>query len=149
LSDKEFEATAKQGFFRDDWGTPTELAAERKKELIEKMADFVVNREMETMAILSLESIKLLAPMAAQLAIPFLTPYFGILSTADEVTANEIITLFMERDNVEQIMRRIEEKSDVIRKKMKEKRERKKKLKSGQPEGSLLQRLKKKLTFKK
>jgi hypothetical protein len=78
-----------------------------------------------------------------------LTPYFGILSTADEVTANEIITLFMERDNVEQIMKKIEEKSEVIKKKMKEKREKKKKLKSSQPEGSFLQRLKKKLTFKK
>lgn len=149
MSEKEIEAISKQGFFRDDWSVPNELDPKRKEELIEKISNFVVNREMETMAILGLESIKLLAPMGAQLAIPFLTPYFGILSTADEVTANEMITLFMERDNVEQVIKKIEEKSEVIRKKMKEKKEKKKKLKSDQPEGSFLQRLKKKLTTKK
>ena len=148
MSDKEFEASAKQGFFRDDWSTPTELDPERKKELIDKIANFVVNREMETMAILSLESIKLVSPIAAQLAIPFLTPYLGILSTSDEVVGNEMITLFMERENVEQIMKRIEEKSDVIRKKMKKKKKEKKKLKSDQPEGSFLGRLKQKLSRK-
>lgn len=121
-------------------GIPVELDPERKKYLIEKIASIIVKYEMETPAILFLESLKPVAYMGAQLALPFFAPYMGLLGKDDEIVGNELIALFMERGNVELILKKIEDLSPLTKPKPKSK--------NSEQSPSLWKRFKKRLSKK-
>lgn len=116
-------------------GVPVELDSKRKKYLIEKIASIIVKYEMETPALLFLESLKPVAHMGVQMALPFFAPYMGLLGKDDEIVGNELIALFMERGNVELILKKIENLSPQTKPKPKSK--------NSEPNQSLWKRLKK------
>ncbi len=89
---------------REFWKEP--LSEERKQELIEAMARFVVNRGLSAPAVLFLELHRPLAFIGSQAGIvfsPFLVALFGF-QRVDEYTQ-----LMSERENWDRLIERIEE----------------------------------------
>ncbi len=84
---------------------PFELSPERQKELIDKIAKYIVDYRMETPAILFLESVKPLAFVGGQLATFYLAPFLPLVGRWGE----EAIALLQSRENVERLLQRIEE----------------------------------------
>jgi len=113
-----------------------EITPEREEELIRKIAETIVKYGMGTPAILFLETYKPLTYIGSQLGIVYLSwvlPLFGDLGY-------DALALFEKRENVERIIRTIEElmkEEDLKEKEEKERRRREK----GEKEGPL-QRLK-------
>lgn len=86
-----------------------ELSAEDRDAFIEELAHKVVDRRMETPAIMFLEMHKPISFVASQAAIvasPFLVPLFGRDGVA------RYSRLFSSRENVELLIQRIEELAD-------------------------------------
>ncbi len=84
----------------------TELTPEERDKLIDELATKIVNKRMETPAILFLEMHKpvaFIASQAAMVASPFLVPLFG----KDGV--EKYSKLFSSAENVELIIQRIED----------------------------------------
>src|SRR5579884_3894632 len=87
-----------------DWDA--ELPAERRDALIEKMAQFVSRRGLHVPAIFFLEMHKPLTYLASQsliLGSGFLAPFFG------PQNVQQVAKLLEKRDNVERLIRRIED----------------------------------------
>lgn len=83
-----------------------ELSPEERDKLVDELAHKVIEKRMETPAIMFLEMHKpvtFLASQAAIVASPFLVPLFG----RDGV--ERYSKLFGSRDNVERVIQRIEE----------------------------------------
>lgn len=86
-----------------------QLSAEERERLIDELAQKIVDRHMETPAIMFLEMHKPVTFLASQsmlVASPFLVPLFG----AEGV--EKYSRLFSSVDNVERLIERIEELSD-------------------------------------
>ncbi len=86
----------------------TPLTEEQKNEVIENLAKKVAGKRLETAAVLFLDMHKPLSFLASQsllVAMPFLAPLFGAQGIAD------LSKLLADRDNVEALIRRIEEMS--------------------------------------
>jgi len=103
----------------------TELTQERAKQLIDKLAVWVVEHGLETPAILFLESMKPVSFVGSQFFLMYGVPYLGIV--LDERTTSEYGLLFENRENVEVLIRRIEELAREADKKKEKKREEKSK----------------------
>lgn len=101
----------------------TELKQERAKQLIEKLAVWVVEHGLETPAILFLESMKPVSFVGSQFFLMYGVPYFGLMF--DERTIAEYGLLFENRENVEALIRRIEELAREADKKKGKKKEEK------------------------
>ena len=87
-----------------DWDA--ELPAERRDELIDQVARFVDRRGLHVPAILFLEMHKPLTYIASQslvLGSGFLAPFFG------PQNVQQVAKLFEKRENVERLIRRIED----------------------------------------
>jgi len=83
-----------------------ELSAEERDKLIDGLARKIVNRRLETPAIFFLEMHKPVTFLAGQsmlMASPFLAPLFG------RENVDRYSELFSTQDNVELLIRRIEE----------------------------------------
>lgn len=85
---------------------PTELTLERAKQLIEKLAVWVVEHGLETPAILFLESMKPVTFIGSQFFLMYGVPAFGLV--LDERMTSEFALLFEDRANVEALIQRIE-----------------------------------------
>ncbi len=86
----------------------TPLTPQQRDEVIERLAKKIAGRRLETPAVLFLDMHKPLSFVASQsllVAMPFLAPFFGAQGVAD------LSKLLAERDNVETLIRRIEEMS--------------------------------------
>jgi len=83
---------------------PTE---EQKKEILEKIARLIVEKEMEAPAIMFLETIKPLSFMGSQLTLFTLAPFLTMLGEHEEKGYN-LIRLFEKEENVEYLLQRIE-----------------------------------------
>lgn len=86
----------------------TPLTDERKNEVIESLAKKIAGRRLEMPAVLFLDMHKPLSFIASQsllVAMPFLAPVFGAQGIAD------LSKLLADRDNVETLIKRIEEMS--------------------------------------
>lgn len=86
----------------------TPLTDEQKNEVIESLAKKIAGRRLEMPAVLFLDMHKPLSFIASQsllVAMPFLAPVFGAQSISD------LSKLLAERDNIETLIRRIEEMS--------------------------------------
>jgi len=103
----------------------TELTQERAKQLIDKLAVWVVEHGLETPAILFLESMKPVSFVGSQFFLMYGVPYLGIV--LDERTTSEYGLLFENRENVEVLIQRIEELAREADKKKEKKREEKSK----------------------
>jgi hypothetical protein len=94
------------------WVEP--LTEEQKEQIVETLSDQVVKRGLSAPAILFLEMHKPLARVAANAAIvfsPFIIPFMG-LKPFDHYSQ------FVEdRENIERLIRRIEEKAEEARQK--------------------------------
>lgn len=103
-----------------------ELSQERKKILIDKLANYVQSRGFETAAIFTLEVVKPLSWIGLQFLLG-ISPLF--IPLLNEQTFNEYAKLFEDRENIEAIVQRIE--------KVREERELQEKTKKGaQPKGT-------------
>jgi hypothetical protein len=97
------------------WDEP--LTEEKKVEIADKIASQVVKRGLSVPAILFLEMHKPLSRIAANTAVvfsPFIIPFCG-LSFFDNYSQ-----FLEERDNIERVIRRIEELTEEERAKKKE-----------------------------
>lgn len=86
------------------WAQP--LSPDRKEEIINRVVNVIKRHRMEMPAILFLEMHKPLANVAAHLGLgisPFLMPFFGF-ETIDEYTQ-----FISDRENIEALIRRLEE----------------------------------------
>ncbi|MHB0913371.1 MAG: hypothetical protein ACYC2Y_07990 [Armatimonadota bacterium] len=84
------------------------LSPEERDELVDELARKIVNRRMETPAVLFLEMNKPLAFLAGQsifVASPLLSPLFGPQGV------RKYAQLFSEENSIERLIRRIEELS--------------------------------------
>jgi len=86
---------------------PYPLTPERETELIEKIAKRVVNHRMETPAILFLETFRPLSFVASQFGTVYLGPLTPLLGSWSE----EGLALLQKRENIERLIRKIEELS--------------------------------------
>lgn len=102
----------------------TELPPERAQLLIEKLAQWVIKHGLETPAILFLESIKPLSFVGSQMFLMYAVPMLGIV--IDEHETSEFALLFEDRENVEALLKKIEELAREADRKKKEKKEEKK-----------------------
>jgi len=82
-----------------------ELTAEEQEQMINKIANEVIKRRLETVAIMFLESIKPMSYIGSQLAMVFVGPFLAIFG---DLGIN-YIKFFDKRENVETLLRRIEE----------------------------------------
>ena len=90
----------------DLWST--ELTPEEEKNLLEKAANEIIKRKMQTPAILALESHKPLANVIAQTTIVFsgfLIPFLGFQNV------NDYSRLLQKRENVERLICLLEQKA--------------------------------------
>jgi hypothetical protein len=84
-----------------------ELAPEREEEIAEKIAQTAVKKRMAAPLVLFIESVKPLAFVASQLAIFSLGPLYALLGQRSE----EYTMFFSKRENVERVLKRVEELS--------------------------------------
>ena len=87
-----------------------ELTAQDELRIIEKISDEIVKRRLETMAIMFLETIKPLSFVGSQLAITFVGPFLGIFGNLGV----DYIMFFNKHENVEKLLKRIEEKIKIL-----------------------------------
>jgi len=81
------------------------LSPERKKELIDKIASWIVENHWETAAILFLESFKPMRIMGSQFAIFFGAPWLPLFGG----WGTDAIALLQDKDSLENLLKRIEE----------------------------------------
>ncbi|MCS7096922.1 MAG: hypothetical protein NZ926_00320 [Candidatus Methanomethylicia archaeon] len=104
-----------------------ELSPERRKQLIDRIANEIVKRGLETPAIMFLETIKPLSFIGAEMAIFYLFPYIKAITTSQIV--DEITAIFHDRSAVEELIKRIEELVEIEKEKERAAKEAKKKMK--------------------
>lgn len=100
--------------------SPEEISEERKKEVMGKLAEGIVNRRLTAPAIMFLESIKPLNYISSQVMIFFEPVILSIFSISQY---REIAVILEERGAIERIIEMIEEydsKSKTAQKKEKE-----------------------------
>lgn len=98
-----------------------ELTPQQEEELIEKLAQFIVKRKMETPAILFLETLKPLSFVGSTLTMIYVAPFLDIYG----MNINQYTMLFQKRENVERLLQRIEaliEESDRLKKEKEKKK---------------------------
>jgi hypothetical protein len=86
-----------------------ELTREEQEQMIDKIAAEVLKRRLETVAIMFLESIKPITYIGSQLAIVFVGPF---LSVFGDFGIN-YIKFFENRQNVEKLLKKIEEQTEM------------------------------------
>lgn len=105
-----------------------ELSAERKRELIDKLAYYVQGRGLESAAIFTLEVIKPMSWIGLQFLLGVSPMFIPLLN---ERTFNEYARLFEDRTNLELVIQRLEQ--------VRQEREKLEKAKqSGQPKKPIL-----------
>ena len=119
------EASIRIGERRTMYEYATELTPERAKQLIEKLAVWVVEHGLETPAVLFLESMKPVSFVGSQFFLMYGVPQLGLV--LDEKTTSEFGLLFENRENVEALIKRIEELAREADKKKEKKKEEKSK----------------------
>ncbi|MCS7386210.1 MAG: hypothetical protein DRJ18_03355 [Candidatus Methanomethylicota archaeon] len=105
-----------------------EITPERKKELIEKIANEIVKRGLETPAIMFLETIKPLTWVGAELSIVYVLPF--VKAYIQHPVVDDLVALFHDRDAVEALIKRIEELVEIQKEKERAIKEAKKRAKA-------------------
>jgi len=84
----------------------TEISPERTTELIDKISRFIVERKMAAAAIMFIESLKPLSFIGSQ-AMYFLAPFAELIFDSKEY--QEFAVLLEKRENVDLVVKRIDE----------------------------------------
>lgn len=118
-----------------------EITPETEAEYIEKVAQKIHEYEMETAAILLLESSKPLVWVGGEMGRFFITPFVPIISDKWGVTSEKFFLVFEKRENIEKLLKRVEQLAqEADDKKKEEKAARKKaaqeKAQANAPEGT-------------
>lgn len=87
-----------------------EITPEEENELIEQVAEKIHEYKMETVAILTLESVKPLAYVGGEMSRVFLAPFLPVLGRDLNEMGEKYITVFEERDNIEKLIQLLEQK---------------------------------------
>ena len=82
-------------------------------ELIEKIANKVVEIGMEAPAILALETARPLSFIGSQMGRAMIAPWFGIFGWDAMTKADNYMEVFEDKKNVEKLVRRIEELAGI------------------------------------
>jgi hypothetical protein len=112
-----------QGLYYD-----VEITPELETEFIEKVAKAIHEREMDTAAILLLESSKPLVWVGGEMGRFFITPFVPIISDKWGVTSEKFFLVFEKRENIERLLKRLEELSQLDEDKKREERTVRKKI---------------------
>ena len=111
-----------------------EVTAKDEDEFIEKVAQKIHEYEMETAAILLLESSKPLVWVGGEMGRFFITPFVPIISDKWGITSEKFFLVFEKRENIEKLLKRLEQlaqeddaKAREAKKAAKEKKEAEKK----------------------
>jgi ABC-type Zn2+ transport system substrate-binding protein/surface adhesin len=86
-----------------------EITPEVEAEYVEKVAQKIHEYEMETAAILLLESSKPLVWVGGELGRFFITPFVPIISDKWGVTSEKFFLVFEKRENIEKLLKRVEQ----------------------------------------
>jgi len=86
---------------------PEYIPTQREQELIDKLAKFVIDRQLQIPAISFLETFKPVGFIGSQFGI-FASPFLGFFGDAG-VTTSELLVIFENTDNIERLIRKIEE----------------------------------------
>ncbi len=78
-------------------------------ELVEKIANKVVEIGMEAPAILALETARPLSFIGSQMGRALIAPWFGVFGWGAMMKADNYMELFEDRKNVEKLVQRIED----------------------------------------
>ena len=89
-----------------------ELTEEEETQIIEKVAGKIHQYKMEAPAIILLETSKPLSYIGTQLGKLYLAPLLPLLKEDLGVPAEKILTVFEKRENIEKLIRLIEQKPD-------------------------------------
>lgn len=81
------------------------LTVERKEEMIEGLAKKIIDKGLVTPAIIFLESVKPVARVGSYTFLLFSAPLLEVVG----VSGYEYTSLFKDRENIESLMRKIEE----------------------------------------
>jgi hypothetical protein len=86
-----------------------DVTPELEAEYIEKAAQKIHEQEMETAAILLLESSKPLVWVGGEMGRFFITPFVPILSDKWGETSEKFFLVFEKRENIEKLLQRLEQ----------------------------------------
>jgi ABC-type Zn2+ transport system substrate-binding protein/surface adhesin len=86
-----------------------EITPELEAEYVEKVAQKIHEYQMETAAILLIESSKPLVWIGGELGRFFITPFVPIISDKWGVTSEKFFLVFEKRENIEKLLKRVEQ----------------------------------------
>jgi hypothetical protein len=88
-----------------------DISEKKMEQMIDNIAQRVVQFEMEVPAILTLESSKPLSWIGSHMGRTFVAPWIGVFGYSAMAKAEEYMVVFENRKNVERLIQRIEELS--------------------------------------
>lgn len=88
-----------------------EVSPEEEEEIIRKAADLIHRYGMDVAAILFIESIKPLTYIGGQMGRFFLSPFLPAFGERIAMGGEKFFTVFEKRENVEKLLRLLEEKA--------------------------------------
>ena len=86
-----------------------EVTPKDEEEFFEKVAQKIHEYEMETAAILLLESSKPLVWVGGEMGRFFITPFVPIISDKWGITSEKFFLIFEKRENIEKLLKRLEQ----------------------------------------
>jgi hypothetical protein len=106
------------------------VTPEEEEELIKKVAEEIHKREMDAIAIILLQTFKPLSFIGAEMTRLFTFPYLPALGEENALSAEKMLHVFEKHENVERVLKTLEELADEDNKKRKEEKESRKKLRA-------------------
>jgi len=100
-----------------------EITPAEEEEAIEKLAQVIHKYGMETVAILSLESMKPLVWIGGELGRAFITPFVPVVSEAWGQKTEKFFRIFQKRENIDRLLTRVEKLAEEEEKKPEEVKE--------------------------
>ena len=112
-----------------------EVSPERVDKIIDQLAKYVVDRDMETQAILTIEMHKPASFFLGQMGMLYFSPIFGMLPPELAQTGNAMFSVLQSKKNLEKLLVKIETLSE-------EKKQRRQQRKKAQGDTGFLTKLK-------
>ena len=85
------------------------LSEAEEIEIINKIANLFHQNGLDTAAILLLETVKPLVYIGGEMSRIFFLPFFSIAGNEADILGQKMINIFEKKENVERLIRRIEE----------------------------------------
>lgn len=108
-----------------------DVTPEDAEELIQQAADKIIEYKMETIAILTLESIKPFSFVGGGLSRAIVSPFLPALGETAGVFSEKMLRVFEDRENIEKLIKILE---DQVKQEEAEKKKKKHELKAKQEE---------------